>query len=182
MAEYTRFDTDLSAAREGSTPALGTLLESYRGYLRAVAWRQVPQRLHRKVHPSSLAQEAYVRAYRDFDQFRGDSPNQMRQWLRKIMIRCFLNLLRKPEFKRPASELNYETPSDADSPEDRAVANERDGALIDAMAQLPVRYRLVIELHHYERLTFAEIGQTLNCSSEAGERSGFVHSPNWDCS
>ncbi|MFL5330071.1 MAG: sigma-70 family RNA polymerase sigma factor [Gemmataceae bacterium] len=160
----------LEAARGGSNPALGAMLDSCRAYIAAIAGREVPVRLQGRVSPSSLVQETYLRACRKFPQFRGDSERQLMEWLRTILLRCLINLLRKPEFRQSMSGLPAELAAVVRSPNEAAGGTERDRKLTSALDDLPTRYRLAIELRHFDELTFEEIGHVLGTSSEAARK------------
>jgi RNA polymerase sigma-70 factor, ECF subfamily len=165
-----QFTTTLEAARNGSGPALGTILESCRGYIGAIAVRRLPHRLRGRVRPSSLVQETYLRACSNFGQFRGQSERQLLAWLRQIMLRCVLNLLRQPEFRRSVQTLPFDLAGPAEGPAERSADAEAAQALTRSLEQLPVHYRLAIELRHFDRLSFEEVGHVLGCSAEAARK------------
>src|SRR5229473_2538099 len=71
----------LRLARAGAGPALGQLLELYRNYLSLLARLQIGRRLQGKVDASDLVQETFLRAHRDFAQFRGNSEEEFWSWM-----------------------------------------------------------------------------------------------------
>lgn len=171
MAEEAMpFTSTLEAAREGSAPALGTILESCRGYIVAVAQRQVPQRLKGRVQPSSLVQETYLRACRNFGQFRGQSEHQLLAWLRQIMIRSLITVLRQAEFKRNTKPLLSDLPTLAAPPDESSANSEIAQLLTGCLERLPEHYRAVIECRHFHRMSFDEIGQVMGCSADAARK------------
>src|SRR5687767_402881 len=136
MGKPMPFTTTLAAARNGSGPALGTILESCRGYISAVAVRQLPRKLRGRVHPSSLVQETYLRACRHFGQFRGQSERQLLAWLRQIMLHCLMNLLRQPEFRTAIQALPADLTGTTDAPAERTAATELAAALARSLERL----------------------------------------------
>jgi RNA polymerase sigma-70 factor (ECF subfamily) len=164
------FSATLDAARNGSAPALGAILESCQGYVRAIATRQLPRKLRGRVSPSSLVQETYLRACRHFGQFRGRSERQLLLWLRRIMLHCLLNLLRTAEFRTPLGALPAHLGGRSAAPAQQAADLECGRALSLALDCLPAHYRLVIELRHFDRLPFEEVGALLGCSAEAARK------------
>jgi RNA polymerase sigma-70 factor (ECF subfamily) len=76
----------LLAAREGDRQRLGALLHLYRDYLHALASRELNSLLRRRVSPSDVVQDAMLGAFRDFDDFRGESEQELVGWLRRILI------------------------------------------------------------------------------------------------
>jgi RNA polymerase sigma-70 factor (ECF subfamily) len=71
----------LSLARAGDATVLGRLLEAWRSHLVRVAERDLDTTLQGKLGASDLVQESLLDAYQHFDQFRGDSPQELRGWL-----------------------------------------------------------------------------------------------------
>src|SRR5215831_16232476 len=84
----------LLLARAGSSPALGQLLELYRNYLALLSRLQIGRRLQGKVEAADLVQETFLRAHRDFAQFRGSTEEQFVGWLRQILARNLVNQVR----------------------------------------------------------------------------------------
>jgi RNA polymerase sigma-70 factor (ECF subfamily) len=96
-------------------------------------------------------QEAWLRAVRGADSFRGDS--QLRTWLVGITIRCALEIGRR----RPRASAEPAERRDPDSPR----LNERMD-LERALAALADGYRHVVVLHDIYGCTHAEIGELLD--------------------
>src|SRR5437660_4705045 len=84
----------LRQARIGSAAALGQLLELYRNYLSLLARLQIGRRLQGKVDASDLVQETFLRAHRDFAQFRGNTEVEFLSWLRQILSARMSDLIR----------------------------------------------------------------------------------------
>ncbi len=79
-------DQSLADARAGSPEALGNALEAHRRYLLLVAEKELAPDLRHKGGASDLVQETFIEAQRDFEQFRGESGNEFRGWLRRILL------------------------------------------------------------------------------------------------
>ena len=93
-----------------------------------------------------VVQEAFARALRDRDQYRGDGP--LGAWVWRIAVRVAL------ESRRNGHELTLEElVGDASAP----PAPERDPALAEALQQLPARRRLFVFLRYFADLSYAEI-------------------------
>src|SRR5262245_42002691 len=75
----------LDAAREGDAVALGKLLELYRQYLALLARLQIGRRLQGKADASDVVQETFLKAHRDFPNFRGKTEAEWMSWLRQIL-------------------------------------------------------------------------------------------------
>jgi RNA polymerase sigma-70 factor (ECF subfamily) len=171
----------LSAARAGSRTALGQALESCRGYLLVVADRNLDADLRAKGGASDLVQETFLEAQRDFGQFQGGSADELRAWLRRLLLNNVANFTRhyRGTAKRQVQrELALEPgdvsgrpdagpAADTPSPSTLAMAEEQRLALQQALQRLPEDYRQVIVWRHQEQLTFEEIGQRLQRTANA---------------
>jgi RNA polymerase sigma-70 factor (ECF subfamily) len=163
----------LRRARTGDGSALGQLLEMYRHYLALLARLQIGRRLQGKVEPSDVVQDTFLKAHRNFAQFRGTTEGEVVAWLRKILLSNLVNLVRHHRGSRRrdvrlerdlAAELD-ESSRDLDpalfakqpSPSQQAARREQAVLLADALEQLPEDYREVIVLRHLEGLTFAQV-------------------------
>ena len=100
-----------------------------------------------------LVQEAFVRAVRRIDSFRGDGP--LEGWLWRIVVNVARNGRRDPA----TVALPEQLPVEAISP-----AGEARGELAAAMARLPERQRLVLFLRYYADLDYATIAEALSIS------------------
>jgi RNA polymerase sigma-70 factor (ECF subfamily) len=171
----------LAAARAGSRDALGQLLETCRGYLLLIAAGACTPVLRPKAGLSDLVQETFLEAQRDFGQFRGQTADEFRGWVRRILLRNLANLRRRYQHsaKRQvgrevalaeddASGQQTVVPvDDTPSPSDQVVAREQAEALHRVIGQLPEHYRQVLAWRHQEQLSFEEIGRRLDRTANA---------------
>jgi RNA polymerase sigma-70 factor (ECF subfamily) len=171
----------LAAAQAGSVEALGQALEECRDYLLLIAGRELDPDLRAKGGASDLVQETFLEAQRDFARFQGDSPDELRAWLRRMLLNNVANFTRhyRATAKRqagrelaleagnPSQERGAGLAADVPTPSVEAIANEQAQALQAAMAQLPEDYRQVLALRHQEQLSFEEIGTRLQRTANA---------------
>jgi RNA polymerase sigma-70 factor (ECF subfamily) len=104
-----------------------------------------------------VVQEAYLRAYRAFDQFRGDDG---RAWLLTVVRNTGYSWLKRNRAHEPAvsfDEAVHDVGSDAGDPERLALQGAAAELLRRALDQLPVEYREVIVLRELEGLSYKEI-------------------------
>src|SRR5437016_2620511 len=87
-------DRLLADARAGSPGALGAALEAYRDYLLGIADREIAPALKAKGGASDIVQETFLEAQRDFAGFRGDTDDDLRAWLRRLLLNNVANLAR----------------------------------------------------------------------------------------
>jgi RNA polymerase sigma-70 factor (ECF subfamily) len=171
----------LAEARAGSREALGQVLETFRGYLLLIADRELEPELRAKGGASDLVQETFLEAQRDFSRFHGNSAEELRAWLRRVLLNNVANFTRQYR-ERAKREVGREVPleaggsshkrgaglaADTISPSGQAVAHEQAEALARALERLPPDYRQVLALRHEEQLTFEEIGQKMQRTANA---------------
>jgi RNA polymerase sigma-70 factor (ECF subfamily) len=156
----------LRLAQTGDGPAVGRLLEMYRDYLALLARLQIGRRLQGKVDASDLVQETFLKAHRDFPQFRGASEAEWVSWLRQILAGNLAHLVRRycgtqrrdirlerdlvDELNESSRALDGGLVGQQSSPSQRAVRRE-----------LPKDYREVIVLSHLQGLSFPEVARRM---------------------
>ena len=86
----------LAAARAGSREALGQVLQACRGYLLLLAERELDPDLRAKGGASDLVQGTFLEAQKDFAHFQGDSEDELRAWLRQVLLHNLANFTRRP--------------------------------------------------------------------------------------
>ena len=101
-------------------------------------------------------QETFIKAYRHFEDYRGESSEKT--WLTRIAINVSRDMLRTAWFRHRSRidiEMLSEKPADFAFP-DNTVLNE--------VMQLPAKYREVILLRYYEGLKLRETASALGIS------------------
>src|SRR5438445_1022800 len=147
----------LVSARTGESPALGKLLELYRGYLSLLARVQIGRRLQGKVDAADLVQDTFLEAHRHFAEFRGVTEAELVCWLRQILAGLLGNLVRRylgtqrrdvrlerelgDELDRSSRALDQNLAARQSTPSQRAARREQAVLLADALGRLPDDYR-----------------------------------------
>jgi RNA polymerase sigma-70 factor (ECF subfamily) len=99
---------------------------------------------------------------------------RLRPWLFTIAARVRADWLRRQG--RPHVELDEEAEADADSRPDpgaEVLARERAERVKRALDALPEPQRIVVHLHRFEELSFAEIGRILGITEGAAKLRAF---------
>jgi RNA polymerase sigma-70 factor (ECF subfamily) len=166
----------------------GEKLERFREYLRLLARLQIRTRLRAKIDVSDLVQDTFVDALKDWDQFQGQSEEELAGWLRKILAhnladaaRALGRAKRDVELERSleaaldssSCRLGEFLAADQSSPSQRAARHEDVLRLAQALARLPDDQRTAVEMHHLEGATLAETAEGMGCSEPAV--AGLLH-------
>jgi RNA polymerase sigma-70 factor (ECF subfamily) len=174
----------LASARGGSSEALGQALENYRHYLLLVAEKELDSALQAKAGASDLVQETFLEAQRDWVTFHGNSEDELRAWLRRLLLNNVANFTRsfRATNKRqvglevPLQPSSWSgtpgggLPADISTPSQVAQEHERAEALNRALERLPESYRQVLLWRYQEQRSFEEISQALQCSANAARK------------
>ena len=118
---------------------------------------------------ADAAQEAFVRAFRSLERFRGDAS--FATWLHRIAVNVSLDAVQR----RKRGPLLYsdlecgdDTPPELDpidlggEPQTIAARKERSLSVRAALAELPEHYRIVIVLFDLENHSYDEVGEMLS--------------------
>ena len=167
----------LRQAQQGDHSALGRLVELYRPYLALLARMQLSTRLQVKADSEDLVQETFLKAHRDFAQFRGTSEKEWLAWLRQILAGNLAQLVRRYhgakrrdlKLERALEEALEQSSSALDrglvtpdsSPSKQALRREQSVLLADGLQRLPADYREVIILSHLQGLSFPEVARQM---------------------
>jgi len=130
-----------------------------------LAYRVAQGVLRNTADAEDVAQEALLRAYRQFDRLR--DRNRFRAWLVRITFRLALDRLRSRK-RRELRDTLWSQPEHqprAATAEDLAASNEFQAHLETALAELPEKLRLVLLLAAMEGHTIDEIAGMLGIST-----------------
>lgn len=172
----------LQRARDGDQDALGRLINSYRHYLLRIAYDEGDTDLQAKDGDSDYVQDACLRAICAFQHFKGASAEQLRGWLRTILINQLHEARRQATTKK--RDIHAEVPLrrfDDDSRNDRLpvtrcsaaeqVLRQEELAILEmALRGLPERDRVIFEMRQKDGHAFAEIARQLNLSEVAVQK------------
>lgn len=122
-----------------------------------------------------LTQEAFLRAFRFFNNYRRDLPFE--NWLFRIMSNLFVDdLRRRPKARIQSldspvgSDMNGESnayleiPDSRDNPERVVLHEELDEQIQKALTTLPQDFRMTVILADIEGMSYEEISETMRCS------------------
>ncbi len=141
-------------ARRGDAEAYGDLVARHQTSVFNVCYRI----LHNRADAEDLAQETFIRALDRLHTF--DLEREFSPWIRRVAANLCLNHI---ESHKPGAPLDEERDEDkTQSPGEQVEVKERSEQIRSALASLPPHYRLVVELRHYQELSYDEIASELN--------------------
>ncbi len=174
MSQAGRVEPDLmtycesiAAAAGGDGAARWCALEACRDYLRLVVRRGKWSGGEGLPATSDLVQKTIVDAWHHFPRFKGQSPAQLRAWLKAILTHAALNDRRRQRAARRENGAVQKVIDAGTSPSQAAQKNASRQALDAAIGQLSERHRAVVRLRVWDQLAFTEIGDHLGISEDA---------------
>ena len=160
-------DALVELARDGDQQAFAALVDAtYVGtYTLALRITGDPE------DARDVTQDAYLRAYRSLDRFRGDA--QFTTWMYRITANCASTSLKRRRRHRH-EELGTDSAELVDlrhdvDPELRADASELRERVLDALDQLPPKLRAVVVLRDVYELSHEAIAAELGISTTAAK-------------
>lgn len=157
-------------AQRGDAEAFRVLVERYSPRLFRLAWRIVGE----EASAEDAVQETFLRAYRALPRF--DAKSQFGTWLHRIAANTAIEILRKrqrQQSRRGAEEEADDAPSHEPGPDRRALSQEVDRAVREALDDLSPVERAAFVLRHYEERSIAEVCDTLGLRESAGKQAVF---------
>jgi RNA polymerase sigma-70 factor, ECF subfamily len=146
----------VAAALKGDSASFGALVERYQ----QPAFRAAYVLLRDAPAAEDVAQEAFVRAYRQLKTFRRDAP--FRPWLLRIVTNLALNELRARSRRGGlVDRLGRSSPRVAEAPAAAVEAADESAAVLRAMEELPPDDRVVLHLRYFLELPEREIAATI---------------------
>ena len=155
--------TLIEQSRAGDLDSFNAIVEMYQGQVYAVALRMVRD----AALAEDLAQEAFISAYRNLNQYRGGS---FKSWLLRIARNATLDALRKSQ-RRPAESLDEniiafeaELVSPEATPAEAALNTELGDHIKEVMADLHPDQRMALVLIDVESFSYEEAARTMAVS------------------
>lgn len=129
-------------------------------------WRIVRRYIKRDADAADVTQLVFVRAFKGIVAFRGASS--VRSWLYRIAINCSLSWIRDHRHET-ASEIAEDALTEAHPGPERIAGDQDNAQLRAAIAQLPPKQKLVLELRVFDDLSFREVAELAECSENTAK-------------
>ena len=152
--------------QKGDKKAFDLLINKYQHRIISLVARYVSD----QTEALDVAQEAFIKAYRAIDRFRGDSA--FYTWLYRIAINTAKNWLVARKRRPPASDIDaadaeqYDMESrlkEQGTPENELMREEIKRTVFDTIAGLPDDLRTAIMLREMEGMSYEDIALTMDC-------------------
>ena len=143
-------------AAQGDPDAFSELISRHQSVVFNIAYRMLGNRRDAE----DAAQDAFIRSFLGLDTF--DTGRPFLPWIKQITINICLNRIKK---NHPTPSLDEGLPPPREpspGPEAQTVYRERDTQILAAILSLSPRHRSVIELRHFQNLSYADISEALD--------------------
>ncbi len=172
----------LSEARNGSAAARSRLMADLKRYLDFVANRQFDPTLQAKMGPSDIVQESMMRAVDNLDQFRGQTVEEFRGWVRQILINEARQMKRDLRAQKrnvdrerrlvdsQSKDIQAVLIDSLPTPGTNAAAEEQAVVIRAALQLLEEEHQQIIRWRNWEGLSFEEIANRLGVSVSTASR------------
>ncbi|MGD2136996.1 MAG: RNA polymerase sigma factor RpoE [Gammaproteobacteria bacterium] len=166
MGEKSIDQALVERVRKGDKQAFDVLVLKYQNKIIQLVYRYV----HDSDEAMDVAQEAFIKAYKAIDRFRGDSA--FYTWLYRIAINTAKNHLVASGRRPPQDDIDAQAAEQYDgatglreyaTPEHMLLKDEIRDTITRAIEELPDDLRTAITLRELEGLSYEEIAQTMEC-------------------
>lgn len=152
----------IEGCKKADSKSQRSLFDFYYAYMFNICLRYVKD----EMHAEDLLSQGFTKVFKHIASFTEVQDSGLRAWIKKIMINeCLMWLRKNNNFSlvplSDAEELGYD---------DVNLAQIDLQYILQSMAELPIGYRTVLNLHVIEGYTHQEIGQMLQIK-EATSRS-----------
>ncbi len=114
-----------------------------------------------------LAQETFLRAFKKLNLY--DPKRPFSPWIHRIAANLCINHCKKPKLKtvslviedKDGNQFEQAVGDLKNEPGQKVLAKEKQQEIIQAIGQLPEKYRVPLILRHFHHYTYEEIGEVL---------------------
>ncbi len=166
MGERTIDQALIERVQEGDKAAFDVLVLKYQNKIIKLVNRYVRD----PDEAMDVAQEAFIKAYRAVDRFRGDSA--FYTWMYRIAINTAKNHLVASGRRPPSGDIDAQDAEqyegapglkEYDTPEHLILRDEIQSTIVKAIDELPEDLKTAITLRELEGMSYEEIAQTMEC-------------------
>lgn len=146
----------LDAIHRGDRQALRRLYDRYSAYVMAISLRYI----HDREDVKDVMQECFIKIFNSINDFDYRGEGSLKGWVSTVVVNQIIDWVKVHErmhmvIKRPAE---MPEPTDEEPPDLERVPPD---VLNRMIGRLPAGFRLVLNLHVFEKLSHREIAQRL---------------------
>jgi RNA polymerase sigma-70 factor (ECF subfamily) len=147
-------------SKEGDQEAFSALVHKYKTKVFRLAFSLT----HDRDIADDLAQEAFIRAYLSLPKFQQKS--EFGTWLYRITVNHTMDYLRKKTRRKevPLDDLAISQEEETLTPENDKEEEQKRTILYRSLAELPEKYKLILNLRDRQGFSYAEIAKILKVS------------------
>ena len=159
-------DALVERAQDGDRRAFSDLVRRHQ----RVVYRSCYRVLGNREDAKDASQEAFIRAYRKLNTFRGDSA--FKTWMLRIAMNVSLNERSRRELPRADVDLAEAVPG-LETPEAELTKSEAAAQIHEALRLVQSDHRAAVVLRDLEGLTYRETAESLGVAE--GTAKSWVH-------
>ena len=167
----------LQQAQGGSQEALGKVLNDCRCYLMHIAQQKLNATHDGSERPSDPVGETLLAGRWSFPQFRGQTEEEFRGWLRTILVRTLTacskangkQLCCLKDFSARRKQMSWRGSSEQ-AAEQRLIRQERSEIFHRCLRALPLPCQKILDLKYGQGFSFEKIANLLNVSPEVARQ------------
>lgn len=149
----------IEAIRSGDKEALRRLYERFSRFAMGVTLRYVPKR----DDALDIVQDSFISILTSIDSFEYRGEGSLRSWVSKIVSHHAVDWIKKHQQLLFSDQMSDEIEDDEDS----AIEEVPQELMNEMIGQLPIRYRVIVNLRVFEELSHKDIALRLDISEKA---------------
>lgn len=149
----------VDAVLRGDREAFRVLVDRYHNMVYGTAYNMTRS----AETAQDVVQEVFYRAFKKMDRYNSTYPFGV--WIRRIAVNYILDLRKKKKVDTVSMTTDEETEWDFEdtrsNPRDEKFKQDQEKIVMDAIEQLPGKYKMILLLRHIEQLSYEEIADAL---------------------
>lgn len=142
---------------EGDVKAFETLVDKYEKPVYSTAYRMTKN----IDDAEDITQSVFIKVYENLSEYR--SEFKFFSWIYRITVNETLNSLKR---RNRIQELKAESARDDETPEEIFERDQMKDRIQDALLEIPLVYRVVVLLKHFNHFSYKEIAYIMDISEK----------------
>jgi RNA polymerase sigma-70 factor (subfamily 1) len=165
-----------------SSESVNRAMQRYRAYLETLTFLQIDPRLRGKFGWSDVIQKTLIEAWRTLERIEAMDSEDQKRWLRRMLLNNLRDEIdhwrtkghdvgREQSLEEAAENsscrLADSIAAEESTPSAKLIKREQEPRVLEALAQLPQRWREAVMLKQYHNWKLADIAEYLGCTTSA---------------